>query len=434
MVIETSSSYKSLLQKIANKSVPAVFIRDDNRNHPAESTIISVSLFFEGEIIDIIYDHSESFAEGLDVKDLKCVKRFWVDNVKEFYHLTKMTNGYDVVMSDYLENIGHEKIQKPKVFDKIYENSFALRKSNKIVPIVKILEYAHERLNIIVDSVPEKATKTFIKYNRALYEFAKFENSGMKIVPNSFGTVFRNGYGYPNYNMFTATGRPSNTFRGVNFGALNKHDNTRNNIVSRFEKGMLVEFDYDAYHLRLLAQMLKLDVPFNESLHQHLADTVYKTTYEESKKISWQILYGNVSVTEKENPFFHTIEKMSEALWRIFNSNKSFKSHIYRRQFVSDQISDPNKNKVLNYFIQSYETENNIETIKKINKYLEERSTRMMLYTYDSFLFDLDRTEGFKTVLQIKKILEDGKYPVKVKAGLDYGSMQDITERINEYK
>jgi hypothetical protein len=57
-----------------------------------------------------------------------------------------------------------------------------------------------------------------------------------------------------------------------------------------------------------------------------------------------------------------------------------------------------------------------------------------MLYTYDSFLFDLDRTEGFKTVLQIKKILEDNKYPVKVKAGLNYGSMQDITERINEYK
>jgi len=49
-------------------------------------------------------------------------------------------------------------------------------------------------------------------------------------------------------------------------------------------------------------------------------------------------------------------------------------------------------------------------------------------------LFDLDRTEGFKTVLQIKKILENGKYPVKVKAGLNYGSMQDITERINEYK
>ena len=434
MVIENVSRYKSLLKKIANKSVPAVFIRDDNRNHPAESSVIAVSLFVDNEIHDVIFDHSESFSEGLDIKELFCAKRFWVDDVKEFYHLTKNTNGYDITMSDYLNNVTHERVQKPQVFDKIYENSFALRKSNKIVPIVKVLEYSHERLNIIIDSVPEKVTKDFIKYNRGLYEFAKIENSGMKIVPNSFGTVFRNGYGYPNYNMFTATGRPSNTFRGVNFGALNKHDNTRNNIVSRFDKGLLVEFDYDAYHLRLLANILNIDVPFDESLHQHLADTVYNTTYEESKKVSWQILYGNVSVTEKENPFFYTIEKMSGALWRIFNSNKSFKSHIYKRQFVSDQISDPNKNKVLNYFIQSYETENNIETIKKINKYLKECNTRMMLYTYDSFLFDLDRTEGFKTVLQIKKILEDNKYPVKVKAGLNYGSMQDITEKINEYK
>ena len=174
MVIETSSSYKNLLQKIAGKSVPAVFVRDDNRNHPAESSVIAVSLFIDEEIVDIIYDHTESFSEGLDIKSLSCVKRFWVDNVKEFYHLTKMTNGYDVVMSDYLDNISHEKIQEPHVFNKIYENSFALRKSNKIVPIVKVLEYAHERLNIIIDSVPEKATKTFIKYNNAMYEFAKF--------------------------------------------------------------------------------------------------------------------------------------------------------------------------------------------------------------------------------------------------------------------
>ena len=58
----------------------------------------------------------------------------------------------------------------------------------------------------------------------------------------------------------------------------------------------------------------------------------------------------------------------------------------------------------------------------------------MILYTYDSFLFDLDRSEGLKTILQIKEILQDNKFPVKVKAGLNYGSMQDITERINGYK
>jgi hypothetical protein len=55
-----------------------------------------------------------------------------------------------------------------------------------------------------------------------------------------------------------------------------------------------------------------------------------------------------------------------------------------------------------------------------------------MLYTYDSFLFDLDRKESLKTVLQIKEILQDNKFPVKVKAGLSYGSMEEITERLNE--
>jgi len=89
---------------------------------------------------------------------------------------------------------------------------------------------------------------------------------------------------------------------------------------------------------------------------------------------------------------------------------------------------------VLNYFIQSYETEQNIETIKKVQKYLGSRSTNMILYTYDSFLFDLDRTEGLRTVLELKEILQDGSFPVKIKAGLNYGSMQDITERVNGYK
>ena len=73
MVIENASSYKSLLKKIANKSVPAVFIRDDNRNHPAESSIIAVSLFIDNEIHDVIFDHSESFSEGLDIKEIQTV-------------------------------------------------------------------------------------------------------------------------------------------------------------------------------------------------------------------------------------------------------------------------------------------------------------------------------------------------------------------------
>ena len=180
-----------------------------------------------------------------------------------------------------------------------------------------------------------------------------------------------------------------------------------------------------------MAKILKYDVPSDVSLHQYFADTIYKSSYDEAKRISWQILYGNVKVTEKENPFFYKVDKMSDALWGYFKKHKHFKSHIYRRQFASSNVPDANKNKVLNYFIQSYETEQNIETIRKIQDFLKSRSTNMILYTYDSFLFDLDRTEGLEVILRLKKILNAGSFPVKVKAGLNYGEMQDITERIN---
>ena len=58
------------------------------------------------------------------------------------------------------------------------------------------------------------------------------------------------GIEYTQYNLFTSTGRPSNTFNGINYAALNKEDGSRNRFISRFENGMLVEFDFDAYLLQ----------------------------------------------------------------------------------------------------------------------------------------------------------------------------------------
>ena len=135
---------------------------------------------------------------------------------------------------------------------------------------------------------------------------------------------------------------------------------------------------------------------------------------------------------KEKNKLFAQIDKFTTILKDYYHVNKCFKSPIYKKLFKMESVADINKNKLLNYFVQSFETETNIETIKRVLGYTEGRSVHMILYMYDSFLFDLDRTEGFRTVLEIKKILEDGKYPVKVKAGLNYGSMQDVTEKINE--
>ena len=98
--------------------------------------------------------------------------------------------------------------------------------------------------------------------------------------------------------------------------------------MTRFDKGMLVEFDYDAFHLRLLAKLLKYDVPTDISLHQYFADNIYNSSYDDAKKISWQILYGGIKVDKNDNPFFYKIEEMAASLYNHFKIHKQFKTHI----------------------------------------------------------------------------------------------------------
>ena len=89
-----------------------------------------------------------------------------------------------------------------------------------------------------------------------------------------------------------------------------------------------------------------------------------------------------------------------------------------------------NKNKLLNYYIQSFETERNLKIIGRINNLLGEKDTKMILYTYDSFLFDFNMSDGVKALKQIKNVLEDSMFPVKVKAGVNYHKMKDISEKL----
>ena len=65
-----------------------------------------------------------------------------------------------------------------------------------------------------------------------------------------------------------------------------------------------------------------------------------------------------------------------------------------------------------------------------IQDYLLNKKTKLVLYGYDSFLFDFSQQDGVETLKDIKSILEEGKHFTKSKMGLNYGEMQDITKRL----
>ena len=75
------------------------------------------------------------------------------------------------------------------------------------------------------------------------------------------------------------------------------------------------------------------------------------------------------------------------------------------------------------------ETENNMKMLSNLIPFLESYKSKLILYSYDSFLFDMHIDDGLPLLTEIKEVLERGKYPVKAAWGNNYDELIDITEK-----
>ena len=191
-----------------------------------------------------------------------------------------------------------------------------------------------------------------------------------------------------------------------------------------------MEYDFDAYHLRIIAYLVGYHTFDENSVHEHLSKW-YECSYEESKQKSFKLLYGGIDKETREKvPFFDLTHKFINNKWDEINKNKYILTDIYRRRIILSNYEDLNRNKLFNYLIQAIETELNVSKILLIQDYLSDKNTKLVLYGYDSFLFDFSKLDGAETLIDIKSILEEGKHYTKSKMGLNYGEMQDITKRL----
>ena len=201
--------------------------------------------------------------------------------------------------------------------------------------------------------------------------------------------------------------------------------------------------------MRLIGNLVKYDFG-GESVHEHFAK-IYDCEYDEAKQKTFQILYGGIRDEHRHlSQFFNKTYVYINKKWNEINTHNCVFTDIYRRKLLFENYEDLNRNKLFNYLIQAYETETNIKKILSIQDYLlgetydcKKKKTKLVLYGYDSFLFDFANEDGVETLRQIKKILEndipwlptnrvDYKpfFMTKSKAGLNYGKMKPITERL----
>jgi len=244
------------------------------------------------------------------------------------------------------------------------------------------------------------------------------EHSGIKVDSTLYKQYFNrdtDGYIYTHYNLNTTTTRPSNAFGGINFSALNKENGERTCFIPRND--IFLEMDISAYHPTLLANLLGYTFD-SDDIHGDFAK-MYGVDYAKAKEITFKQIYGGIWKEYENLEFFKKVKIYTDQLWDDFNYGGQItcpiSGHIYR----SGDLENMNPQKLLNYVLQNLETANNVNILWEIFKILRGKNTKLVLYVYDSFLFDVDKDEK-DLLLQVAKIFENNKLQFKFKKGINY--------------
>ena len=422
MIVENKKQLEEFLKFYNSEDSILVPITQDSNKHSVsdELSLLYVKLFNGNEYI-LPFNHRETL--NIEIPNLESNTKKYTYDRKKLNHFIKLNDVIDINLLHYLAT------SIPLYIDDIDTNAhlffnmryYKINNINNIIPVLKHLEKCREIVSILKDTIEKYEAYVNLSYNNEVLDNLSYiESNGLQTVD---GTV------HSEYNIYTSTGRPSNRFGGTNFAALNKTDGSRKPYVSRFKNGVLVEMDFDGYHLRLIADKVGYKFP-EGSVHEHMAE-FYGVDYEEAKKLSFQYLYGFIPQDVIEiNPYFSRVHDYIEELWKEYNSKEFIVSDIYNRRLYKKNLSDMNANKLFNYTIQLMETENNMKVLSKLIPEIKDDRSKLILYSYDSFLLDFTMEDGLNYLKKVKKILEqNGKFPVKVSWGLNYHKMKDITEK-----
>ena len=394
---------------------------DDNKHPMNDSLSLLYVKLLSGKEFILPFNHSETL--DLEISSLDSDTKKYTYDRKKLNHYIKLTNVIDVNLMQYMNEGTPITIEETDTNSHNFLNMRYYKKDsiNTIIPVLKHLEKSRKIAKILEDVIEKYNQSVNLSYNdEVLNNLNYIEQNGIYTIEDKV---------FSEYNIYTSTGRPSNRFGGINFAALNKKDGSRKPYVSRFKNGVLVEMDFDAYHLRLIADKIDYDFP-SGSVHEHMAK-FYGVGYEEAKTLSFQYLYGFIPhEVVQMNPYFSRVHDYIEELWKEFNSKEFIVSDIYNRQLHKKNLGDMNANKLFNYTIQLMETENNMKALTRLIPEIKDYKSKLILYSYDSFLLDFNMEDGLDYLKKVKQILEqDGKYPVKVSWGLNYHEMKDITEK-----
>jgi hypothetical protein len=343
--------------------------------------------------------------ETLYCRDKKEILHYFPDCFKAFYDINTPPTTYIRPTTKTHELYYRQHKDNPEL--------------NLIIPIVKHYELCETIFEDLKANINKEKTKYDEFYNNKVsLVFNAIERSGIRVHNETFEQHFHpvNGeYVYTQFNLKTTTTRPSNKFNNVNYAALNKENGCRKSFIP--SNDILYEVDISAYHPSLSCRLINYSFPTSD-IHTHFSE-LYKVDYNKAKELTFKQLYGGVFEKYKKLEFFQGIEKYVGELWEKFEREGQITCPVSDFVYKKENLGEMNPQKLFNYLLQCLETSMNVRILWDMCSMLANKKTKLVLYTYDSFLFDLSEEDEYIRK-EIDVIFEKYKLNIKTKQGYDY--------------
>jgi len=428
-IIETKEQFEQLPH--ASKCfIDIVTLSEDT--HPALTPpcVLYYNDFNKGYIFPI--NHTEGFSLDFStIKDFLMAKEkvYVLDKKWHSYFLNYDAANVVDVYYTMLNNLG--KTENLDCYTNVHKDFYYkhkyLENINSILPISK----HYERCECMFESVlPYVGKEQDLEWFHSYTEVYKWvEEQGIKINEKVFDKYFEPTWKansikddkiYTNYNLYNTTSRPTNAFNGINFLAFTKDNKSRSSFIPAND--VFVEFDFDGYHLRLIANKIGYELPTNISIHTYLGQQYFDKKeltpeeYQESKKITFRQLYNGVEAEFRSIEFFNKVAIFIEDLWDTLQYQK----YIILPNGRHLKGVDFNPQKLFNYYVQCLETVNNVKKLLKLKELLKGKKSRVVLVVYDSILVDFSKEDGREMLDNIRDILQEDNYLVKGQLGKNY--------------
>ena len=435
-IVEQESKLENL-KSLIKLGIYVDVISSNDYYHPKLTSTIAVYVRLvdshHGYIIPINHD------EGLNVDKqriyellLSASKLYTLDKKALLYHF----NLQDAIDLSLLYSMTkYERLEYSRELSTInyFYNKFSdFKNVNQLIPLSKLYESCEKVYDKVQEVIKYDTPEGFDFYNKtATNVFFLLEQPGLGIYYEPFKEAFSPRNPLYNivdntvltyYNLYNATSRPTNAHNSVNFAAIPKSEKHRKTF--RPQNDYFVEFDFDGYHLRLLCDQINYPLT-DESAHKQLAkqyfnkEEISEEEYDKAKQINFHAIYGKIPEKYAFLEVFTKIDEFIKGLWSEYETNGRVLAPISNKPFT-EALKDMNPQKLMNYIMQSLETSRNILILKDVLRYLKDKKTKVVLYTYDALLFDYSKEDGKETLEKIQEILESGKnYPVKFKFSKD---------------